>query len=188
MKATDCIGDHAETSKKNRGNKTKKPITLLTPSYQGGKQSTLEIIIKKMHFMAVPHYMCTSTLKGVTPTSLFADSLGDNEDSVWMGFPRSWAGFIWAIQFSVLELIKILLRICDDIFIWFYIFLPSLEEKKWEKIAGESKITGANIVHNFLERSTYPGTSCICQKSIYKFYRKSIAFQLLMWLWCPVLA
>lgn len=35
-----------------------------------------------MHFMALPNDMCTSTLKAVTPTRLFADGLGDNEDSV----------------------------------------------------------------------------------------------------------
>lgn len=74
---------------KNIERKTKKPITILTPSYQRGKQFTLEIIIKKMHFMALPNDMCTSTLKGVTPTSLFADGLGENEDSVWMRFPKS---------------------------------------------------------------------------------------------------
>lgn len=39
--------------------------------------------------MALPNDMCTSTLKAVTPTRLFADGLGDNEDSVWMEFPRS---------------------------------------------------------------------------------------------------
>lgn len=38
--------------------------------------------------MGLPCDMCTSTLKGVTATSLFADGLGDNEDSVWMEFPR----------------------------------------------------------------------------------------------------
>lgn len=88
MKATDCIEDD-EYFKKYIERKTKKPITLLTPSYHGEKQSKLEIIIKKMHFTALPNDMCTSALKGVTPTSLFADHLRDNKNSVWMGFPRS---------------------------------------------------------------------------------------------------
>lgn len=39
--------------------------------------------------MALPNDICTSTQKTVTPTSLFADGGGNNEDSVWMGFPRS---------------------------------------------------------------------------------------------------
>lgn len=67
--------------------------------------------------MALPNNMCTSTLKGVTPTSLFADGLGENEDSVWMRFPKSWARFIGAIKFSELDLNQILLRICDKIFL-----------------------------------------------------------------------
>lgn len=101
------------------------------------------------------------------PLIYFADGLGDNEDSVWMGFPRSWAGFIGAIQFSLLKLIQILLRICDNIFLKFYIFLHILGErkkKKREQIAGQCKRTGADVDHNFLERSTEPGTSWICQK------------------------
>lgn len=44
---------------------------------------------KKMHFVALPNDMCTSTLKGVTPTRLFADSLRENEHAIWMAFPRS---------------------------------------------------------------------------------------------------
>lgn len=72
MKATNCIGDH-EDLKKNIERNTKKPIPV---SLSRVKAIHIRDNNKKMHFVALPNDMCTSTLKGVTPTRLFADSLG----------------------------------------------------------------------------------------------------------------
>lgn len=88
MKATDCIGDHADFKRKEE----RKQETYYTPHSLLSRGKAIHIgdnNQKKVHFMALPHDMCTSTLKVVTPTSLFGDGLGDNEDSVWMGFLRS---------------------------------------------------------------------------------------------------
>lgn len=61
------MGNH-EDFLKNIERKTKKPVILFTTPYQGGKQLTLEIMLKKhIHVSAKQHVHMP--LKGVTQTS-----------------------------------------------------------------------------------------------------------------------